>query len=129
VPGYENRDVGNVTTFAVTGLVEGVTYYYRVRAYNASTTTVHSAVTSVVTSASTPTQPEFDTFTFPPNATPAATFASQAGITYQLQYTTDLLANPPVWTAADTEVGTGGNVTLEDTNAVDSRRYYRIVIP
>lgn len=129
VAGYENRDVGNVTTFAVTGLVEGVTYYYRVRAYNASTTTVHSAVTSVVTSASTPTQPEFDTFTFPPNATPAATFASQAGITYQLQYTTDLLANPPVWTAADTEVGTGNSVTLEDTNAVDTRRYYRIVIP
>ena len=129
VAGYENRDVGNVTTFAVTGLVEGVTYHYRVRAYNASTTTVNSAVTSVVTSASAPTQPQFDTFTFPPNATPAATFASVAGVTYQLQYTTDLLANPPVWTVADTEVGTGANVTLEDTNAVDSRRYYRIVIP
>ena len=51
VPGYENLDVANVTTYAVTGLTEGVTYYYRAKAYNASSNSPYSAVTSVVTAA------------------------------------------------------------------------------
>ncbi len=31
--GYQNRDVGNVTNFSISGLSTGTTYYYRVRAY------------------------------------------------------------------------------------------------
>lgn len=57
VPGFENLDVGNVTTFAVTGLTEGVTYYYRAKAYNATSNSPYSAVTSVVTAASSGTPP------------------------------------------------------------------------
>jgi hypothetical protein len=34
VPGYRNRDVGNVTSQNVTGLAANTFYYYRVRAYN-----------------------------------------------------------------------------------------------
>ncbi len=34
VSGYQNLDVGNVTSASVTGLASGLTYYYRVRAYN-----------------------------------------------------------------------------------------------
>ncbi|MDF2436516.1 MAG: hypothetical protein K0Q95_892 [Bacteroidota bacterium] len=34
VSGYSNLDVANVTTYNVTGLSPGTTYYYRVRAYN-----------------------------------------------------------------------------------------------
>jgi photosystem II stability/assembly factor-like uncharacterized protein len=34
VSGYNNRDVGNVTTFTVRGLQAGATYYCRSRAYN-----------------------------------------------------------------------------------------------
>ena len=37
VGGYSIKEVGNVNTFAVTGLTAGTTYYYRVCAYNAST--------------------------------------------------------------------------------------------
>jgi uncharacterized repeat protein (TIGR01451 family) len=33
VTGYSNRDVGNVTTYPVSGLSPATTYYYRVRAY------------------------------------------------------------------------------------------------
>jgi len=33
-PGYQDLDVGNVTSYSVTGLSCGATYYYRVRAYN-----------------------------------------------------------------------------------------------
>jgi hypothetical protein len=51
VPGYENRDVANVTTFAVTGLTEAVTYYYRVKAYTASSNSPYSGTTNVTTAA------------------------------------------------------------------------------
>ncbi|NCC92083.1 MAG: hypothetical protein EOM10_02180, partial [Opitutae bacterium] len=62
VPGYESLDVGNVTTYAVTGLTEGVTYYYRVKAYNASSNSPYSAVTSVVTQVSSGDQPAITGF-------------------------------------------------------------------
>jgi phosphodiesterase/alkaline phosphatase D-like protein len=50
VPGYLNSDVGNVTTFSVTGLNANTTYYYRVRAYNGCATSANSSVKSVQTS-------------------------------------------------------------------------------
>jgi len=46
VSGYSNLDVGNVTTYSVTGLTSGVTYYYRVRATNASNTSMSSNIVS-----------------------------------------------------------------------------------
>jgi hypothetical protein len=49
LPGYQNLNVGNSTSHAVTGLSEGTTYYYRARAYNAVGTSGNSAVISVVT--------------------------------------------------------------------------------
>ena len=57
VSGYENRDVGDVTTHAVTGLTENVTYYYRVKAYSAASNSPYSGTTSVVTTASSGTPP------------------------------------------------------------------------
>jgi hypothetical protein len=36
VQGYQNRIVGNVTSFAVTGLSKSISYYYRVRGVSAS---------------------------------------------------------------------------------------------
>ena len=218
VPGYENRDVANVTTFAVTGLTESVTYYYRVLAYNVSSNSPYSAVTSVVTTASSGTPPvlgaignqsvflggtlqfevsasltegdavtltasnlpsgsvfnptnELGTFlwtsasptglysvtfnaadndgadaetidiTVHPlpqmggfvmsNGTPAsATFPSVSGRNYQMQYSSNIWENPVLWNEVDSDVGTGGNLTLADTNTlIDIKRYYRIVIP
>ena len=38
VSGFENKDVGDVQTYSVTGLSDGVDYYYRVRAYDDSGT-------------------------------------------------------------------------------------------
>ena len=218
VPGYENRDVANVTTYAVTGLTEGVTYYYRAKAYNVSSNSPYSAVTSVVTAAAgggtppvltaiggqetfvgydlqfqvsaTPTDadtvtltasnlpagatfnatnqngtfqwlaaaptgeysvvfyatdkdgsdgeavgiyvyalPQFQTFAASNGAPAAASFRSVLGQTYRLEYSLDLQALPVVWTEADSEIGDGNVITLSDTNAVDAKRYYRIVAP
>src|SRR5438477_923290 len=49
VPGYQDLDVGNTTSYNVTGLVERTTYYYRVRAYNGNDTSPNSNVIQVKT--------------------------------------------------------------------------------
>ncbi len=54
VVGYSNLNVNNVTTFAVTGLAGGSTYYYRLRAVNASGTSADSNVITVLTVPATP---------------------------------------------------------------------------
>jgi len=49
VPGYQNRDVGPVNSWNVTGLTRNTFYYYRVRAYNANGTSPSSNVIRVKT--------------------------------------------------------------------------------
>jgi hypothetical protein len=51
----QNISVGNVTSYAVTGLTTNTTYYYVVRATNGVSTSVNSNEISVVTTAATPT--------------------------------------------------------------------------
>ena len=56
VAGYNNLDVGNVTSYAVSGLGSGVTYYYRLRAYKGGGAFASgaSATQNVTTSSGTP---------------------------------------------------------------------------
>ena len=49
VPGYQDLDVGNVTSKNVTGLAARTIYYYRVRAYNSNGTSPNSNVVQVKT--------------------------------------------------------------------------------
>ncbi len=49
VPGFQALDVGNVTSVLVTGLSPIATYYYRVRAYNATGNSGNSGVSSQIT--------------------------------------------------------------------------------
>ena len=49
VTGYQNLNVGNVTSRAVSGLAGSTTYYYRVRAYNGNGTSGNSNMISVTT--------------------------------------------------------------------------------
>jgi len=109
----------------VTGLTEGVTYYYRVKAY----TSPYSAVTSVVTQASSGGEPpEIAGFEVPPGASASARLTTTTvGKTYRLQYTTNLRAEPVVWANAAEQAGTGGEITLIDVDPADIMRYYRVV--
>ena len=49
VPGYQNLDVGNTTSYNVSGLNANTSYYYRVRAYNANGTSANSNVLRIKT--------------------------------------------------------------------------------
>ena len=49
VTGFDNKDVGNVTTFDVSSLSTGFTYYYRVRASNTHGTSTNSNIITVGT--------------------------------------------------------------------------------
>jgi large repetitive protein len=49
VPGYENLDVGNTTSYNVTTLSANTFYYYRLRTYNGNGTSPNSNVVKVKT--------------------------------------------------------------------------------
>ena len=57
VTGYNNLSVGNVTSYAVSGLTASTTYYYRVRASNSAGTSGNSNTITVTTSGTVPAAP------------------------------------------------------------------------
>ena len=73
VSGYQNRDVGNVTSYEVSGLEADNTYYYVVRAYNDYGTSANSNEISVTTTNDATLPVELSAFT--------ANINSQGGIT------------------------------------------------
>ncbi|MFA5806204.1 MAG: T9SS type A sorting domain-containing protein [Melioribacteraceae bacterium] len=54
---YNNKDVGNVTTFSITGLTVASTFFYRVRAYNSAGVSANSNTITITTLPNAPTAP------------------------------------------------------------------------
>lgn len=68
VSGYNNLNVGNITVYAVTGLSDATTYYYRVRVQAACGTSTNSStrsLTTLCTTASVPYTESFDGISTP----------------------------------------------------------------
>ena len=65
--GYENLDMGNVTSYQVTGLYAGYPFYYRLRAYNLSGTSENSNVVAVLSVGLSESEPIHNYFQVYPN--------------------------------------------------------------
>ena len=131
VPGYSNRTVAG-TSQSVTGLTAGATCYFRARAVNTAGAGASSAVADVTTktSGSVPAPQPISNVIPPTNgAAISMQIATTDGITYALQYATNLLQIPPVWVQVDSEPGNGGTVTLQDGDSIGLQRFYRVVRP
>ena len=117
-------------TCGVTGLVAETTYYVRVRGTAGTWSDVVSATTPAEGGGTTP-APEPIVIGHGPGggATMSLQIPSTVGVTYQLQYTTNLFEQPPTWLPAATTAGDGSDVILEDADPADDCRYYRIVKP
>lgn len=63
LPGYNDKDAGNVTSLNVTGLDAKTPYYYRIRGYNSAGTSGNSNIIAVTTLSNPPSAPlEFSGF-------------------------------------------------------------------
>src|SRR3989339_385981 len=123
VVGYQNKDVGNVTTHNVVGLLPGINYYYRVRAYNGSGTGNNSNVISLITLPSAPVATNATTITT--NSFDANWNASVGAEKYYLDVATDNGFTSYVAGYQNKDVG---NVTTNNINGLTSgtNYYYRV---
>ncbi len=88
VAGFENNDVGSVTTYSVTGLTANTSYYYRVRAYNGSGTSGNSGNITLLTGPVVPTETAASSIT---QTSFDANWVASAGATgYRLDVSTDI---------------------------------------
>jgi Fibronectin type III domain/PQQ enzyme repeat len=126
VPGYQNLDVGNVTSFPVTGLSANTTYYYRVRAYNGCATSPNSSVKNVKTLPCTPAAPNVQSATNVTFSSFTAHWSSVSGATdYRLDVATDssFINYVPGYQNLDV-----GNVTSAPVTGLSAHTtyYYRV---
>jgi len=91
IAGYADRIVGNVTSYAITGLISGTTYYYRVRAMNSCGISGNSNIINFATSAVTPAQPGLITGSQTPCQASSQIYSvtNVAGVTYTWTFPAD----------------------------------------
>ena len=117
-------------TYGVTGLTPSTPYYVRVRASGGTWSDIVSTTTTAGGGGGTPNPQPICEVTSPTNGCAMGMqIATQAGVDYALEYTTNLMEVPPVWVQVDLETGSGESVLLQDADSLGIQRYYRIVKP
>jgi hypothetical protein len=126
VPGYQNLDVGNVTSYNVVGLTANTTYYYRVRAYNGCATSRNSNVKNVKTLPCTPKAPSAQNATDVTSSSFTAHWGSVSGATgYRLDVATDNHFTTYVPGYQDLSVGNATSYPVTGLNS-HTTYYYRV---
>lgn len=126
VTGYNDLNVGNVTSYNVTGLSCNTTYYYRIRACNACGCSGNSSVVSATTLNSIPSAPVANAASGISTTAFTANWGSVFGATsYRLDVATDIFFTSIVAGYNDLNVGnvTSYNVTGLSCNTT---YYYRV---
>lgn len=124
--GFNSLDVGGLTSYVVNGLNPGVTYYYRVRAYDAVGTSLNSNISALLTLPATPSVPVAAAATSVTQTGFIANWSASAGATgYRLDVASDALFATPVSGYIDLPVA---NVTSWPVSGLTSATtyYYRV---
>jgi hypothetical protein len=124
VSGYEDLDVGNVTSKSVTGLDDLTTYYYRVRAYNTNGTSGNSNTITAYTDVPQPlalSATSIGETSFVANWTDESYYSS-----YRIYVSEDSDFSTHVTGWNGTYVGTGSSYTINTGLSAGTTYYYRL---
>ena len=124
--GYNNLDVGNVTSRSVTGLSANTTYFYRLRAYNLSGTSGNSNTSSVTTLGNIPSAPTANAATSVTSTSYTANWNSSSGATgYRLDVSTSNTFSSFVSGYNNLDVGNVTNRSVTGLSA-NTTYFYRV---
>ncbi|HMP73413.1 MAG TPA: autotransporter-associated beta strand repeat-containing protein [Kiritimatiellia bacterium] len=122
VGSYNNLNVGNVTTFSVSGLTGGQTYYYRVRAVNGAGASDNSGTITVVT----PSSATVHIVDIPPatQTEGVVTWSATVGAFYDVYFSDN---DGATWTPVQQNIQ-AGSATETLTVTEGAKRHFRVVI-
>jgi len=122
VSGYQNLDVGNILSKAVTGLSDGTTYYFRVRAYSSGGTSGNSGTITVTTLSIPPSitaQPKSRNVPAGGSVTFGVLVSGSQPLGYQWRFNNVSIpgASNPSYTISSVETNHAGNYSVVVSNA------------
>ncbi len=124
VAGFNNINVGNVTTYSVTGIAAGTNYYYRLRAFNAGGISGNSDTIMVALGLPAPVATIVTSYT--PAGFTANWEASSGALGYLLDAATDAAFNNMVAGYDNKDVGNVTSYIVNDRFTPGTIYFYRV---